>query len=156
MNSYNPFNSFIPDFLRRKRDRTPENSETIPLVKAPTAQNGQVATSSSGEVEEGDIFSQLDTFKRETGVKKEKLFDHVSWWSCPGRFSLRMRRANHCDSTSSRKTAQILHSEIQDLPSKAQQARAPNLWLASGRSYPADEVFRKASERADQEYFGAR
>ena len=84
-NSFNMFNnSLIPSFLQRKRDRTPANSEAVPSVKAPTTGDqdnnsaGQVAASStSGEVEEGDIFSQLDTFKKETGVRKEKLFNEV-------------------------------------------------------------------------------
>jgi hypothetical protein len=78
-------NSLIPSFLQRKRDRTPANSEAVPSVKAPTTGDqdnnsaGQVAANStSGEVEEGDIFSQLDTFKKETGVRKEKLFNEVS------------------------------------------------------------------------------
>ena len=78
-------NSLNPSFLQRKRDRTPANSEAVPSVKAPTTGDqdnnsaGQVAANStSGEVEEGDIFSQLDTFKKETGVRKEKLFNEVS------------------------------------------------------------------------------
>jgi hypothetical protein len=53
-------------------------------------------------------------------------------------------------------TAQVLYSKVQDLPPKTQQARSPDLRSARRRSYPADEVFRETSERADQEHFGAR
>lgn len=65
----------MPALFQRKRDRTPANSEAVTPARADQV---QATEASSGEAQEGDIFSQLDKLKKDTGVKKEKLFDEVS------------------------------------------------------------------------------
>jgi len=65
----------MPALFQRKRDRTPANSEAVTPARADQV---QATEASNGEAQEGDIFSQLDKLKKDTGVKKEKLFDEVS------------------------------------------------------------------------------
>jgi hypothetical protein len=64
----------IPSFLQRKRDREPSDSETGSTSVPSSSGTSDVAASA----EQTDIFSELDKFKEEKGIKREKLFNEVS------------------------------------------------------------------------------